>query len=458
MIFADKYPAYLDVKADLMKRAVLNAVGCVGTSGRVIYVSHNGCDTNDGLSERTPIRSALRLNGMSLQMGDSVLFERGGVYRGHICARSGVTYSAYGTGNKPIISGSFKNYADEKLWQETAHPHVWRCTDSLNNVGIVAINHTTEPGRYDEFCGVKRIPTLDGFESEKDLKADGEFFSNLRDDAMYLYCEAGNPGAVYESIELGTCYNLITVDARSHDIVFDNLDIRYTGAHGLRVYPDCKNITIRNCIFCYLGGSVLRGFIGGENVRYGNAVELWMSNDGITVQNNWMYQIYDTGVTHQFTPVGYSRSQMRNIRYEDNLIEYCFWSIEYYNPQVEGGTMRTEHVHIARNFCRMGGYGWGCRGRESHAPMFSAGSSPNETHNCLVECNIFDRCLGFLIAENDALGNHRTVFSRNTYIQPQNAAFARLFGTIYYMDEQAEQMLIDVNGDIEPVVIALRDK
>ncbi len=458
MIFADKYPAWLDAKADLMKRAVLNAVECLGTSGRVIYVSHNGSDLNDGLSIDKPIRTPLRLNGMRLEAGDSVLFERGGVYRGHICARSGVTYSAYGAGPKPIINGSFKNYAQAELWEETDYAHVWRCRETLNNVGIVAINHRAEPGCYDEFCGNKRIPTLDGFMTEKDLKANGEFFSNLADDMLYLYCDLGNPGAVYESIEMGTCYNLITVDARSHDIVFDNLDIRYTGAHGVRIYPDCKNITVRNCIFCYLGGSILRGFIGGDNVRYGNAIELWMSNDGIFVQNNWIYQIYDTGVTHQFTPVGFSRSQMRNIRYEDNLIEYCFWSIEYYNPQVEGGTMRTEHVHIARNFCRMGGYGWGCRGREVHAPMFSAGSSPDETHNCLVECNIFDRCLGFLIAENDALGNHRTVFSRNIYIQPQNAAFARLFGSIYYMDEQAEETIVEVNGDIDPVIIALTEK
>ena len=457
MIFADKYPSHLDYKADLMKKAVLSAVSTIGSSGRVIYVSEHGYDGNDGLTPKTAIRSTLRLNGMRFEYGDSVLFERGGVYRGHICARSGVTYSAYGEGAKPIINGSFKNYADPALWEKTDFENVWRCTEPLNNVGIVALDHTPVPGKYDDLCGVKRIPTLDGFENEKDLKADGEFFSNLRNDDLFLYCSAGNPGDVYASIELGTCYNLITVDARSHDIVFDNLDIRYTGAHGLRVYPDCKDITIQNCIFCYLGGSILRGFIGGENVRYGNAVELWMSNDGITVKNNWMYQIYDTGITHQFTPVGYSRSQMRNIRYEDNLIEYCFWSLEYYNPRVEGGTMKSENIHIARNFCRMGGYGWGCPGRETQAPMFSAGSCPDDTRDYLVENNIFDRCLGYLIRESDYPGNHKTVFSRNTYIQPEGKPFAWLFGETYCMDEQAEETLKTVNGDIDPVVIALRE-
>ena len=104
MIFADKYPSHLDYKAELMKKAVLSAVSTIGSSGRVIYVSEHGYDGNDGLTPKTAIRSTLRLNGMRFEYGDSVLFERGGVYRGHICARSGVTYSAYGEGAKPIIT------------------------------------------------------------------------------------------------------------------------------------------------------------------------------------------------------------------------------------------------------------------------------------------------------------------------------------------------------------------
>lgn len=458
MIFAEQYPEHLNRKAELMKQAVLTAVSTVGSSGRIVYVSEkNGNDANDGLSPEKAIRTTLRLNGLKFGYGDSVLFERGGMYRGHICARSGVTYSAYGEGAKPIINGSFKNYADPALWEKTEYENVWVCTEPVYNAGIIAFDHSGIIGKYDELSGVKCIPTLNGFESEKDLHNNLEFFSNLRNDKLYLYCDGGNPGSFYHSLEIGTCYNLITVDSRCHDIMFDNLDIRYTGAHGLRVYPYCKNITIQNCLFSWIGGSILRGYIGGENVRYGNAVELWMSNDGITVQNNWIYQIYDTGITHQFTPVGYSASEMMHLNYINNLIEYCFWSLEYYNPKVEGGTMKSENIHIARNFCRMGGYGWGCPGRETRAPMFSAGSCPDDTKNYLVEENIFDRCLGYLVQERDYPGNHATVFNRNTYIQPEGKPFANMFGQVYTMDENAEQTLIDVNGDIDPVVIALKD-
>ena len=49
------------------------------------------------------------------------------------------------------------------------------------------------------------------------------------------------------------------------------------------------------------------------------------------------------------------------------------------------------------------------------------------------------------------------MFSRNTYIQPEGKPFAWLFGETYCMDEQAEETLKTVNGDIDPVVIALRE-
>lgn len=78
------------------------------------YVSHNGNDANSGTSPAQAWRSIVRAQqGMNnLQPGDQLLFERGGTYPGLLSLyRSGtaaqpIVYGAYGTGEKPIISGA----------------------------------------------------------------------------------------------------------------------------------------------------------------------------------------------------------------------------------------------------------------------------------------------------------------------------------------------------------------
>ena len=90
---------------------------------------------------------------------------------------------------------------------------------------------------------------------------------------------------------------------------------------------------MRNCVFCYLGGSILKGHAGANLSGYGNAVQVYCGCDGYYVNGNWIYQIYDTAITHQYSG---SRSDkpnhMSNVEYIGNLCEYCHWSIEYYNP------------------------------------------------------------------------------------------------------------------------------
>lgn len=68
-------------------------------------------DANPGTSPAAAWRSIAKLNTANLQPGDSVLFERGGIYRGQIDARPGtagnpVYYGAYGNGARPVISGA----------------------------------------------------------------------------------------------------------------------------------------------------------------------------------------------------------------------------------------------------------------------------------------------------------------------------------------------------------------
>ena len=59
------------------------------------------------------------LNRLELKPGALVLFKDGGVWRGTVKARSGVTYAAYGHGEMPRICGLPENGVDPMWWRRT---------------------------------------------------------------------------------------------------------------------------------------------------------------------------------------------------------------------------------------------------------------------------------------------------------------------------------------------------
>ena len=70
-------------------------------TGTAYYVSNQGDDGNDGLSPETAWSTLDRVNQASLEYGDAVFLERGGVWRNTtVETKEGVTYSAYGGGRK----------------------------------------------------------------------------------------------------------------------------------------------------------------------------------------------------------------------------------------------------------------------------------------------------------------------------------------------------------------------
>lgn len=77
----------------------------------VYYVANTGADTNDGISPDHPWKTLRQINTQPLQPGDSVLFNRGDMWRGTLIPHSGnesacITYGAYGSGAKPRLFGS----------------------------------------------------------------------------------------------------------------------------------------------------------------------------------------------------------------------------------------------------------------------------------------------------------------------------------------------------------------
>ena len=287
------------------------------------------------------------------------------------------------------------------------------------------------------------------FEGYKDLKNDLEFYSDYHSQDFYLYSEK-NPGERFLDIELAPFGN--TFSGSANNVTFDGLWIMHTGSHGIGS-GTTVNRTVRNCVFSWLGGSLLTlDFYGSGPVRYGNAVEIYGGCDGYTVENNWMYQIYDTAVTHQFSG-GDCECHQHNVKYLNNLMEFCFWFIEYYNADCQGNPQSVKNIYMTGNFCRFGGYGWGCKGREWGTPMYCGSTVCCEVENHVAENNIFYQCLGYLVVLANCEGHKPEILRNNVYVNPKGEKFATVFGQTLNFDGTEKEMLKKYVNEEEPTVV-----
>ena len=458
----------VNTKTEQYKQNVLNSQN-PSTSGytAVYYVSADGNDNNSGTSPSSPWKTVSKVNGASLASGSAVLFRRGDMFRGKLTAKTGVTYSAYGSGAKPIINGSARNYADPSLWSETALPNVYKFNGTLANVGVIAFDHTGEIGKYDETVGEMRVSGVTyygkAFYNQNQLDGDLQFYSNLSTNELFVYSTKGNPGSRFTSIEIGDQGNLFS--PASH-VTVDNLHFLYGGSHGVGAgggyakydanghyigITGTSDLTVTNCIFAWIGGSILKGFDDADTTRYGNAVEIFGSVDGYRVENNWIYQIYDTAITHQMSSSSCGDSIMQDILYRKNLCEYCHWSIEFYNAPCKYNHSRiVRDVLVEENIIRMGGFGWGSIFRRTGATLYNSfglSDVPEETQNFLAKNNIFFRSKGPIYRLNSNRSERNLTFDGNLYIQDYGGYLAYYCGSNYMYGIDAESRITAGNDD-----------
>ncbi len=280
-----------------------------------------------------------------MRPGSYVLFKRGEVFRGSFRAKPGFTYSAYGEGPKPIINVSPFNAADPSYWEQTDAPNVWKLTQQLytDDVGTVVFNNESFGRKcvllYEE-DGVYNQNTGKLFSDYHDLDADLHFYYEYQGDGiLYLYSE-GNPGERFDSIEFNVKSHGVYVGG--NNVTVDNLCIMHAGGHGVGA-GSVNNLTVTNCEFAWIGGAIQAPGLFGRNfaTRYGNAIEIYGTCDGFYVKDNYIWQVYDAGITQQLTfDVGRDENGaeydngaafvQKNIEYCGNVIEYCNYSTEFW--------------------------------------------------------------------------------------------------------------------------------
>lgn len=357
-------------------------------AGKCYYVSFStGSDTNDGLSPEKPWKTINKVSETTLARGSVVLFKRGDTWRlddysrgnTYFCyfrLQSGVTYSSYGDGAKPTISGSPRDLAKTGTWTQTEYKNVWKYSEVYdgmsninpyyNDVGNLIFNNGEAFG-YKMIKGTKCPAVANGLGSEVfsrlgDLNLNYEFWFNPEECQIYLYYDGGNPGECFESIEAAVRLNLMRANNVS-DVTVDNFILTYGGAHGVSTAL-VDNVKITNCEFRWIGGGIYDSSV--SNVRYGNGIEFNLNSENCWADGNLFYQIYDAGATHQFD----TRNRMndtttcyhKNINYVNNVFEYCIYSIEFFESHTKTSINVSRYmadITISENQFLYAGYGFG---------------------------------------------------------------------------------------------------
>ncbi len=439
--------------------------------GKVIYVSmSDGDDNNSGLSPESPIKTLAEL--MKRQNGgynvreqrvfsrDVVLLKRGDEWHEKFSSIQGVTYSAYGEGDKPRILGSIEADNPEQ-WVKTNVKDVYKYIDPITKTYDVG-NIVFDNG----YCYGQRIVKQDGldkvfkvgreniasnglaqwrfladdytFSGYKDLKTIGDdipeadlmFYHDRENSELYIYSKEGNPGDRFESIELCVRGHAFTA---ASGVTIDNLFIGYTGSHGISS-GTANDLIVRNCEIGWIGGSVQAET--NTKVRFGNAVEIYGVGKNFQVYDNFIYQCFDCGPTIQVN-VGNNlegkKLEMKDVSFYGNALWEASLEIWFGASAVntEDSYAKLINVTMHDNYVTMSGYGW--KGynhttNREYTSFYGAGATNAEFIDCYAYNNKFWNVRWQIIrnVSNSMKNGLGFQWFDNVFIHRENAPFGRL--------------------------------
>ena len=452
-------------------------------NGTAYYISNNGSDENDGLSPETPFATLHPFREIELKKGDALFFERGSVWRGEpLCEKDwqfknvqGLTYSAYGEGQKPCFYGGVENGtgADKwKLFYQEGNKKIWVYYRDMTDVGGLHVNggkafardlawwsgskyfkikgkknYSVSDTEYDvkkdlpdEYC----FPMLEYPKTnyEKDCKPYVKFWYEQENDSfneyvsgpLYFRYDKGNPGEVFSSIEfIQPYYSPIWNDGTVDDTTFDNLcfsgmDLLCTGRASEN--ERANGVVIQNCESAFMGGIVdgyskekKNEYDFGVISRYGDGFVANGSN--VTIKNNYIHDAFQSGTqieTFEGDP------EVKNTIITGNVIEKCLHSLhmnDNNNSKLSGYTDCEFSNNMVFNACKNNRFwrksDYGADGGQEMFFDFGFHSGFDPVKNVTIKNNIFGP-----VTEKNAplifLGGHytkkyRRIFSGNTYIQ-----------------------------------------
>lgn len=436
----------------------------IKVKGQSYYVANNGCDEADGKTPETAWKTIGKVNTAAegiLKAGDAVFFNRGDLFRGTVVTAPGVTYSAYGEGVKPKIYVWDKNSADPSLWKKTDVEGVWEYAEEYDiDIGAIIFDDKTyarkvyqsneEDGRWLDFRAKRE------FRDYRDLVDDMSFWHSSQNSQgeektgkLYLRCNAGNPGELYSDIEMNKKQAGIRIGG--DNIHIDNLCIAHAGIHGI-ASGKRDGLLVTNCEIKWTGGTIqcpIRGY-GARSwpTPFGNAIEIYGEARNYTVDNCYIWQAYDAGVTHQ----GPAKCDLacENVNYTNNVITDCVYAVEiFYGEAPEGETYSRylKGTHVENNILRRGGgFGHDARPDEGVTALIRNGGILKNTTDYTVTNNIFDRSREKIVqASND--GGSKAQYYDNLFVQVKGGKYVTRLGKTYMYTENLAEEIAQTNTE-----------
>ena len=456
-------------------------------TGTAYYVSADGNDNNDGLTPETAwctLKKVAEANGflsetILLKPGDAVFFRRGDIFRmkeigwdpyfGDEAALylnvDGVTYSAYGEGEKPIITESTENGSGAEKWnlvyEDDTGKKIWQYYRDMRDVSMIVLNDgeiftTRIYEYYDEngyiSCeatgwhmhedeGIEGVTLDDGLHPlEVSLVEDLTIISrparlepevnwvNGEVGPLYLRCDQGNPGELYHSIEF-TEYQLSgIVQLRANTVVFDNISFRCNGSAYMKcsgesgAWKEIENTVIQNCEFAYGGGSVTHYWEAESGATFVGA-----QGDGIynivrntLIQNNYFHDSMLPVVTYEGDDFEDKDTVDGYYHFQDNI---C---VNTMGIRLDSSADALKHLDSVK-VC--GNQVWNTGRMDNGKYVYSEGSlvmMPNNYGECIVSDNVFygtenghpmNALLDIFLYDFEDAGYTRPQFGNNAYVQ-----------------------------------------
>lgn len=433
-------------KIEARRKEILNSPTNVTYTGTAYFVSNHGSDSQDGKTPATAWATVDMVNNADLSPGDAVFFKRSDMWRCNVLkGKKGVTYSAYGEGDKPLFTLSPEDGADASKWtlyyENADGKKIWKFYRDMYDCGNLYFNSAKSWAyKVAPHWRFGRWMNADGtnFDLKKQLDRNHEFFSSVDNGLpktnkreplrfpeinpygpLYLRCDEGNPGKVFDSIEFGSTANtggsaLIELDSGG---VADNLRVLYTGNQGIIL--GSSNSTIQNCEMGWNGGLILSDN-GDElykpdkdmvNVA-GGATDLRGQNN--TLVNNYIHDTFQEGITLETDCHG----PQRNNIVSRNLVERTYSGIlvVHWDTNENAEPFWTD-VEVSDNIVTMSGFNWGDTQETQCSPMgsgLSFAELPNTNSNLRIHNNLFFGCYGTLFSCRTADTNLPKVYD-NTF-------------------------------------------
>ncbi len=258
-----------------------------------------------------------------------------------------ITLSAYGEGEKPIFTSSFENGSGAEKWnliyEEESGKKIWQYYRDMNDISMIVMNNGEAiTDRVYEFWtgdGYVSCEAVDWWmHSDKGVELKDRLYApeeSLVEDMtiisrperfgesqlgsydqrgvgpLYLRCDAGNPGELYESIEFSeyVITGLIWIEKGSDNLVVDNISFRCNGNSYIKSnivdeyeWWDYENTVIQNCEFAYGGGSVTfyQSFESGEYMVQPQGDGIYTIVKNSTIRNNYFHDSPCTTMTYEY--------------------------------------------------------------------------------------------------------------------------------------------------------------